>query len=66
MTEHDQPRPTLPMKFGPVKVVEIMTWAPKGLQAVDCLGCETVPFEQVRHLCSVKPLHRRPQGPARA
>ena len=62
---HKQPS-KLPMKLGPVKVVEVFTWAPKDRKASECLSCDTVPFEQVRHLCSGKPLGRYPQAPTQA
>jgi hypothetical protein len=65
MSDHPPHRDSLSMKLGPVRVVEILTWAPKDMKASDCLGCETVPFEQVKHLCSVKPLLRRPPGEVR-
>ena len=52
--------------MGPVKVVEVFTWSPKDRKASECLGCDTVPFEQIRHLCSGKPLGRNPQAPTQA
>ncbi len=47
------------LRMGPVKVIDVFTSAPPSQVTVtEALGNETVPFEQVRHLCSAKPLVR--------
>ncbi len=47
------------IRLGPIKVVDVFTApAPPRQRVTDALGNETVPFEQIRHLISDKPLGR--------
>ncbi len=48
-------------RLGPIKSIEIKTWSPpdQSETIVDCLNHAQVPFEDVRHLVSDKPLGRR-------
>jgi hypothetical protein len=59
MSPANEPTPVERISMGPVKVVEVFTSpVPAGKTVAEALGNETVPFEQIRHLCSCKPLGR--------
>ena len=55
------------LRMGPIKVVQVFTaHAAKNRPVTEKLGYESVPFDQVRHLCSGKPLARYAPGPERS
>jgi hypothetical protein len=62
MTPANDPSRIEQIRFGPVKVVEVLTSpAPSEQRVTEALGNETVPFEKIRHLVSAKPLGRARQ-----
>ncbi len=47
------------LRMGPIKVVEVFTSpSPSDRPVTDRIGYETVPFAEIKHLCSRKPLSR--------
>ena len=45
--------------MGPIKVVEVFTSpTPSDQPVTDRIGYEAVPFSEIKHLCSGKPLSR--------
>jgi hypothetical protein len=66
MTPANDTGPIEQISMGPIRVVEVLTGpAPAEQQVTESLGNETVPFEQIKHLISPKPLHRAiPDQPA--
>ncbi len=47
------------LRMGPIKVVQVFTAHTTGDAPItEKLGYESVPFEQVKHMCSGRPLSR--------
>ena len=59
MSAANDPVPVEQICIGPIKVVELYTAsAPDDQPVAECVGTQDVPFDQVRHLVSSKPLAR--------
>ena len=59
MTMPTDPASNETLRMGPIKVVQVFTAPAAGDKPVtEKLGYECVPFAQVKHLCSGKPLSR--------
>ena len=47
------------LRIGPIKVIEVFTSTyPSDQPVTEHIGYETVPFSEIKHLCSGKPLSR--------
>ena len=47
------------LRIGPIKVVEVFTSpTPTDTPVANSTTCDTVPFSDIKHLCSGKPLGR--------
>ena len=62
MTPTEEPSAVEKIRMGPIKVVEVLTSPPTGQRVTEALGNETVPFAQIKHLISPKPLRRADQN----
>lgn len=59
MSASQEPGPVEQLTIGPIKVVELyIAPAPDDTRCVEPLGNQNVPFDQIRHLVSPKPLLR--------
>ncbi len=59
MSAAPDPVPIDQICIGPIRVVDIFTASPPPDRPVaEFVGTETVPFDQIRHLISRKPLER--------
>jgi hypothetical protein len=67
MSTMQEPAPVEQIRLGPIRTVKVFTPpVPADRPVAEALGTQSVPFDEIKHLISSKPLERAtPTEPAR-